>query len=425
MMYQRRQACLALLAILLAFLGSSAAREGKDLVDMEFCGNDDCYEVLNVTADSTRGEIRRAYHKLSLQYHPDKVGDKSDEEKAASNAKFLKVSSAYEVLANEKSRQSYDIWVKGGRKRRPKPGEEYDGPMPSYYRDEGFRDVKDTPDAFIGVFVTLLISIGIPLYMSMKGRIKKWKKLPPFVYISELFRTKEKPSTLDKADTPTVSRKERRGEAAPRPSKQLGVANISAVSSSLSENNKSQIEPSPETSAITKVSGPWSPEEDAELTRAVAKFPGGSMDRWSNIAKFIGTRTEEDCIARYAELKQANAKVMSNKPSAASMTPDSNSKPRPDNSSQSAKISINDYAKKVKEAQTSSMEATNVIEGRAWTAAEQALLENAMRLVDKSVSDRWDKIAEMIPSRSKKEVIARVKDVKKKLSASTSDGGSR
>ncbi|EKX50369.1 hypothetical protein GUITHDRAFT_67251, partial [Guillardia theta CCMP2712] len=55
------------------------------------------------------GEIRRAYHKLSLQYHPDKVGDKSDEEKAASNAKFLKVSSAYEVLANEKSRQSYDV----------------------------------------------------------------------------------------------------------------------------------------------------------------------------------------------------------------------------------------------------------------------------------------------------------------------------
>ena len=114
-------------------------------------------------------------------------------------------------------------------------GEEYDGPMPSYYRDEGFRDVKvraerereelnpprlqDTPDAFIGVFVTLLISIGIPLYMSMKvrirmftvfiqnvlqGRIKKWKKLPPFVYISELLRTKEKPSTTDKADTPTV-----------------------------------------------------------------------------------------------------------------------------------------------------------------------------------------------------------------------------
>eukprot|EP00960_Hanusia_phi_P069014 766985-Hanusia_phi.AAC.2 len=88
---------------------------------------------------SSRGEIRRAYHKLSLQYHPDKVGDKSDDEKAgmfrcllflasdfsssAAHAIFLKVSSAYEVLANEKSRQGYDIWVKGGRKRRPKPGD--------------------------------------------------------------------------------------------------------------------------------------------------------------------------------------------------------------------------------------------------------------------------------------------------------------
>eukprot|EP00960_Hanusia_phi_P069017 766985-Hanusia_phi.AAC.5 len=47
---------------------------------------------------------------------------------------------------------------------------------------------------------------------------------------------------------------------------------------------------------------------------------------------------------------------------------------------------------------------------------------SALKLI--SGASRWDKIAEMVPSRSKKEVIARVRDVKKKLSANTSDGGS-
>jgi DnaJ-class molecular chaperone len=35
----------------------------------------DCYEILNVTADATRGEIKRGYHQMSLKYHPDKVSD--------------------------------------------------------------------------------------------------------------------------------------------------------------------------------------------------------------------------------------------------------------------------------------------------------------------------------------------------------------
>ena len=37
----------------------------------------DCYEILNVTADATRGEIKRGYHQMSLKYHPDKVSDQN------------------------------------------------------------------------------------------------------------------------------------------------------------------------------------------------------------------------------------------------------------------------------------------------------------------------------------------------------------
>jgi hypothetical protein len=40
-------------------------------------------------------------------------------------------------------RQSYDLWVRGGRKRRLQEGD-FSGPMPSYYRDDTLRDVQDT-----------------------------------------------------------------------------------------------------------------------------------------------------------------------------------------------------------------------------------------------------------------------------------------
>jgi hypothetical protein len=45
------------------------------------------------------------------------------------------------------------------------------------------------------------------------------------------------------------------------------------------------------------------------------------------------------------------------------------------------------------------------------------MLENAMRTVDKSLEDRWDRIAEMVPTRSRRDVLARVKDLKKTLSS--------
>ena len=47
------------------------------------------------------------------------------------------------------------------------------------------------------------------------------------------------------------------------------------------------------------------------------------------------------------------------------------------------------------------------------------LLERAMRSVDKSLEDRWDRIAEMVPNRTRKEVIARVRDLKKQLAGPT------
>jgi len=66
-------------------------------------GKRDYYETLGVSKGAAQDEIKKAYRKLALQFHPDKnPGDKEAEEK------FKKAAEAYEVLSDAQKRQKYD-----------------------------------------------------------------------------------------------------------------------------------------------------------------------------------------------------------------------------------------------------------------------------------------------------------------------------
>jgi DnaJ-class molecular chaperone len=66
--------------------------------------NTSFYTVLDVSETATPDEIKKAYRKLSMLYHPDKNGNSSE-----STEKFQKISEAYEVLGDAEKKKAYDM----------------------------------------------------------------------------------------------------------------------------------------------------------------------------------------------------------------------------------------------------------------------------------------------------------------------------
>ncbi len=69
----------------------------------------DYYEVLGVSKGASDAEIKKAYRKLAIKYHPDKNPDDQEAE-----AKFKEAAEAYEVLSNAQKRQRYDQFGHAG-----------------------------------------------------------------------------------------------------------------------------------------------------------------------------------------------------------------------------------------------------------------------------------------------------------------------
>ncbi|MDU4934621.1 MAG: molecular chaperone DnaJ [Peptostreptococcaceae bacterium] len=63
----------------------------------------DYYEVLGVGKSADEKEIKKAYRKLAMQYHPDRNPDNKEAEE-----KFKEINEAYEVLSDENKRRTYD-----------------------------------------------------------------------------------------------------------------------------------------------------------------------------------------------------------------------------------------------------------------------------------------------------------------------------
>jgi len=80
-------------------------------------GKDDYYELLGVSRTASADEVKKAYRRLAMKYHPDRNAGDADAE-----AMFKKVSEAYEVLSDQNKRQQYDRFGHDGVKSAFGPG---------------------------------------------------------------------------------------------------------------------------------------------------------------------------------------------------------------------------------------------------------------------------------------------------------------
>jgi molecular chaperone DnaJ len=93
----------------------------------------DYYEVLGVSKNASKDEIKDAYRKLAMQFHPDRNKAPEAEEK------FKEISEAYAVLSDDEKRQQYDTLGHAGFDQRYSPEDIFRGAdFESIFRDLGF-----------------------------------------------------------------------------------------------------------------------------------------------------------------------------------------------------------------------------------------------------------------------------------------------
>ena len=64
---------------------------------------EDYYKILGISKDASQSEIKKAYRKKAIQFHPDKNPDDKNAE-----VEFKKAAEAYEVLSNPEKKSRYD-----------------------------------------------------------------------------------------------------------------------------------------------------------------------------------------------------------------------------------------------------------------------------------------------------------------------------
>jgi len=136
----------------------------------------DYYQILGVSRDASREEIKKAYYKLAHKYHPDKGGD---------DKKFKEINEAYQVLSNKEKRTQYDRFGRVFEGVGAEPGFDFQWAWgrPDIDFEFGFEDLGDMVEEMFGFGTPrkrrnlkkgkdIEIEIEIPLEETLKGKEK-------------------------------------------------------------------------------------------------------------------------------------------------------------------------------------------------------------------------------------------------------------
>lgn len=209
------------------------------------------------------------------------------------------------------------------------------------------------------------------------------------------------------------------------------------------ESQKKTENPDAAKCSLKAVNLEWSADQIQLLIKAVNLFPAGTNQRWDVIANFINQHgnlpegqgfNAKDVLGKAKDLQntdfsKSNLKTAANQQAfnnfekdkrnvtVKTVTDDDISK----NIDSMAEINRMIINHNKQNNQAGDSERTNItpasengikkIEPSPWTPAEQQLLEQALKTFSNSTPDRWDKISECIPNRSKKDCMRRYKEL--------------
>lgn len=160
----------------------------------------------------------------------------------------------------------------------------------------------------------------------------------------------------------------------------------------------------------------WTEEHLQLLIKAVNLFPAGTNQRWEIVANFINQHgnfdnasskfNAKDVLNKAKDLQntdfsKSNLKVAANKQAYSNFEKDKQNARVLDKTEISEKI----------DNKVITNGNNNDNSNSAWTPNEQLLLEQALKTYSASTPDRWDRISECIPSRTKKECMKRYKEL--------------
>uniref|UniRef100_A0A182W5R5 J domain-containing protein n=1 Tax=Anopheles minimus TaxID=112268 RepID=A0A182W5R5_9DIPT len=453
---------LLLTVMVLQMISSSHAHgwgsEDMELFDLVEEVNENFYTLMNINQTATLAEIKRAFRTLSVVLHP----DKNDAEDA--NIRFRNLVSVYEILKDPGKREKYDKVLKEG--------------MPNwksalyYYRHVRKMGLVESAIILFVLTTVMQYFVAWAAYVEKKytaeqivgSKLKKLnKKKQTNVQLEELINEIPLPSIKNTlpcqipvwvwntvTGTPAAIRmmfelysqqKKQKEEELLREKEEIELqAELEEQRARDKENrilrkrSKKMIVPEKTDEELAAYSqriinpahdgdankthtplpqsgGLWTEDDLTELVRLVKKYPGGTSNRWEIIAEMM-QRSVEEITYMAAKMKECGYRL----PHQSEGT----------NASETGPASATGVTGSAKVKTKTRDSGPNETATSNWTQQQQQALEIAIQKYPKSANyDRWQKIANSVPGKSKEECVARYKYlvelVKKQKSANAAD----